>query len=263
MNEKYNDPVGEERTDILTAEDDMPFHPADLKTLFLGGKFIVRNAVRDEDYEIGKALLKMGMERGNTDSARELLQAYERDSYSEEDLIAERLQCVRLILEKTEDHEEIYRLIRQYYPYLPSAEVLYRLDGIANGFGIHDSLKTLAMVLSTKIDHAHYSKRLLIQKAYENRFMHECLAYLQENLRISQLDNLNEETALYYYEKMEKEGRGKEFVEALEKTDTCYKDAVLKEIDQRKRMQTEKKKSMKKRYAEDLHHLHDLLDKKV
>ncbi|MBR4163475.1 MAG: hypothetical protein IKR11_08135 [Solobacterium sp.] len=256
MKKKYNCPSCEKEIDAF------PFHSSDLKNLFLAGRFVVRNAKQDEDYEAGKSLLKMGMNLGDIDSARELLQAYERDAYSDEDLIEERMQCVRMLLQNTEDGEEIYRLIRQYYPHMSAEEALDDLDRIVNGTGIHDSLKTMAMILCVKIDQTHYSKRLLIQKAYENRFIHECLVYLQDNLRLSRLEDLNEETALYFYEKTEKEGKGKEFIEAIKKSDVYYKDELLDEIEQYKKKKIMKKESMKKRYEEDLHQLHDLLDKK-
>jgi len=253
MKKKYNCPSCGKEIDA--------FNSSDLDNLYLAGRFVVRNAKQDEDYEAGKSLLKMGMRLGDIDSARELLQAYERDAYSDEDLIEERMQCVRMIIQKTEDCEEMYRLIRRYYPHISSEEALDDLDRIVNGTGIHDTLKTMAMILSVKIDQTHYSKRLLIQKAYENRFIHECLAYLQDNLRISRLGDLSEETAFYYYEKTEKAGKGKEFFEALKKSDVYYKDELLDEIEQYKKKQIIKKESMKKRYEEDLHQLHDLLDK--
>lgn len=262
MKKKCNYPLNKNETDTVNEINAFQFCSSDLKALFLAGRFVVRNAKQDEEYEAGKALLKMGMRMGDTESARELLRSYERDACSDEGLIEERMQCVRMIIQKTEDCEEMYRLIRQYYPYMSLKEALDNLDFIVNEAVIHDSLKTLAMILSVKIDQRHYSKRFLIRKAYENRFIHECLAYLQDNLRISQLDNLDEETALYYYEKTEKEGKGKEFIEALKKSDVYYKDKLLEEIEKHKKNQIMKKESMKKRYEEDMHLLHNLLDKK-
>ena len=262
MEKKYNCPSYMKETYEVMENDAFQLRSSDLKNFYLAGRFVVRNAKQDEEYEAGKALLKMGMNWGDIDSARELLQAYERDACSDEDLIEERMQCVRMIIEKTEDCEEIYRLVRRYYPHMSPKEALDDLDFIVNGTGIHDSLKTLAMILSVKIDQRHYNKRFLIQKAYENRFIHECLAYLQDNLRVSQLDNLDEETAFYFYEKTEKEGKGKEFIEALKKSDVYYKDKLLEEIESHRKDQIIKKESMRKRYEEDMHLLHDLLDKK-